>query len=273
MVASATSLYGGASLAVRLFDQLGVAGAAWLRVAWATAILLAWRRGRFDRHPPPVLIAYGVAMGVMNLSIYLAWGRLPLGTAVAIEFLGPITVAAVGGRTRRHLLAVALAAVGVGALSGAEVTRDWFGLAMVGIAAFTWGLYIVLGARSAAALAHVPVLDRLLIAQFVASVVISPFGLVSLARTNPTWWAVLAAAGIGLMSSAIPYALDQVLLGRVGAAAFGLLCTVLPVVATVIGFVVLSQRPSPMELLGIGLVCLALAVGNSTSPVRQESTT
>jgi inner membrane transporter RhtA len=261
MAISGVSLYGGAAVAVRLFDQLGPAGASWLRITWAALLLLAWRRGRLPARPPNVLLAFGVALGLMNVAIYVAFDRLPLGTSVAIEFIGPIAVAALGDRTRRQLICVAIAGAGVLLLSGAQGTDDAIGIGLALVAGVMWGGYIVLGSKSAAQLAGIPAIDRLLVGQMVASLVVAPFGITSLVHHRPELWAVAAAAAIGLLSSALPYAVDQVIMGRVGAARFGLLCTLLPVTAAVIGLVVLGQVPSVFEVIGIGLVCLALALG------------
>jgi inner membrane transporter RhtA len=261
MAFSGASLYGGAAVAIRLFDELGAAGASWLRVTWAAVLLLAWRRGRLPVRPPMVLLAFGVVLGLMNLSIYLAFDRLPLGTAVAIEFIGPIAVAALGDRSWKQAVSVVIAAVGVLLLSGAQGTSDTGGIALALVAGVMWGGYIILGSRSAATLAAIPTLDRLLIAQLVASLVIAPFGIASLADRRPPWWAVGAAAAIGLLSSALPYAIDQVIMRRIGAARFGLLCTLLPVTAAVIGLVVLGQVPTAPEVVGIAMVCIALALG------------
>jgi inner membrane transporter RhtA len=261
MAISGASLYGGAAVAVRLFDQLGPAGASWLRITWAAVLLLAWRRGRLPARPPNVLLAFGVALGLMNVAIYVAFDRLPLGTSVAIEFIGPIAVAAFGDRTRRQLICVAIAGAGVLLLSGAQGSDDAIGIGLALVAGVMWGGYIVLGSKSAAQLAGIPAIDRLLVGQMVASLVVAPFGITSLVHHRPALWAVAAAAAIGLLSSALPYAVDQVIMGRVGAARFGLLCTLLPVTAAVIGLVVLGQVPSVFEVIGIGLVCLALALG------------
>jgi inner membrane transporter RhtA len=269
MAFSGASLYGGAAVAIRLFDDLGPAGASWLRITWAALLLLAWRRGRLPQRPPPVLVFFGVALGLMNLSIYLAFDRLPLGTAVAIEFVGPIAVAAMGDRSSKQAISVLIAAVGVVLLSGAEGTSDWSGIALALTAGLMWGGYIILGSRTASQLAAIPTLDRLLIAQMVASVVVAPFGIASLASHSPPLWTVGAAAAIGLLSSALPYGIDQVIMQRVGAARFGLLCTLLPVTAAAIGLVVLGQVPTVPEVIGIGLVCIALALGARRS-VPQE---
>jgi inner membrane transporter RhtA len=271
MALSGASLYGGAAVAIRLFDELGAAGASWLRVTWAAVLLLAWRRGRLPARPPLVLLAFGVALGLMNLSIYLAFDRLPLGTAVAIEFIGPIAVAALGKRTWRQWVSVTVAAAGVLMLSGAQISGDALGLALALTAGVMWGGYIVLGSRAAAQLTAIATLDRLMVGQIVASVVVAPFGITSLATRQPPLWTIAAAAAIGLLSSALPYGIDQIVMGRVGAARFGLLCTVLPVTAALIGLIVLGQRLSAWEVVGIVLVSMALALG-SVRADGQEST-
>ncbi|MEZ5262567.1 MAG: hypothetical protein R2755_12530 [Acidimicrobiales bacterium] len=154
IMAGAVTQYLGAALAVHAFATLGAAAVAWLRVAWSAALLLAWRRPRrraFDRSRLRTLAAFGTALAVMNLAFYLAIDRLPLGTAVAIEFSGPISVAALGSRRRRDLLAVVLAGAGVVLLADVQWQANALGVLFALGAAAMWAGYIVWGRRWAPA--------------------------------------------------------------------------------------------------------------------------
>lgn len=250
-------------MAVRVFDDLGAGGVAWVRVAAAAAVLWAWRRPTVRRWPADrrrAAIAFGTVLAVMNLAFYLAIERLPLGTAVAIEFTGPIAVAALGSRSRADIAAVVLAAAGVVALADVRWEASPAGVLWALAAASMWAGYIVLGGRMGADGARHG-LDGLAASSAAGALVIAPVGVVSLVGAPGLgWWAVAAAVAVGIASNVVPYALDQVILGRLTAAHFALLSTLLPVTASVVGVIVLGQRPTAVEAVGIGLVVAALAV-------------
>src|SRR4051794_32330100 len=151
-VLGAISQYVGAALAVLLFASVPAAGVAWLRVVAAAAVLVAWQRPwrtRWSGARLRLVSAFGVALALMNLCFYLAIDRLPLGTTVAIEFCGPIAVAALGSRTRRDVAALVLAAAGVVALADVHVEGSPGGLALAAAAGGLWAGYVVLGHRMA----------------------------------------------------------------------------------------------------------------------------
>jgi inner membrane transporter RhtA len=251
-------MYLGASLAVHLFDELAVPVVAWLRVLGAAAVLLLfvqpWRRP-WTRAEVTAAAAFGTATAVMNLCFYLAIDRLPLGTAVAIEFLGPVAVAVAWTRTARNAVALALAIGGVALLSGIEAEANLAGVLYALAAAACWAAYIVLGAR-------VSRLDRgldgLAIGLVFGAVAIAPIGVWHSADALTTPRLLLLCVAVGVLSNAIPYALDQVVLRRVMPGAFALLLALLPTTATVVGIVVLGQSPDALELVGIALVVAAL---------------
>jgi inner membrane transporter RhtA len=261
----AVSMYAGAAIAVLLFDELAPATVAWLRLLAASVVLLAWRR-------PPLaawrgrrlLLAglFGLATALMNVAFYEAIARLPLGTAVAIEFCGPVVVAAVGSRTVRDVAALGLAAVGVLLIADVQWAGSPVGVLLALSAAALWAAYIVLGKR----LAHGGTgLDDMAVGFAVATVLCSPLGLGS----GPVWGAprlLLLAVGVGVLSSVVPYVLDQVVLRRVGRARFALLLALLPATAAVLGLVVLAQIPRPLEAIGIVAVVAAVLL-RSPEPV------
>ncbi|MFD9889177.1 DMT family transporter [Amycolatopsis sp. NPDC059027] len=252
-------MYAGAAIAVGLFGHATPAGVAWLRCLGAAIVLIAWRR------PPasawrgrPLLLAatFGVVTAGMNVLFYEAIARLPLGTAVALEFAGPVAVAAFGSRTVRDFLAVALVAAGVVAIADVRLEGAALGVVFALGAAAAWAAYIVLGKRVAEAGAGI---DGLAIGFVIATVLLSPLAL----GTGEVWSSprlLVLGIGVGVLSTVVPYALDQVVLRRAGRARFALLLALLPVTAGVTGFVVLGQVPGPVEALGTLAVVAGVAL-------------
>jgi inner membrane transporter RhtA len=204
--------------------------------------------------------AFGLATGLMNLAFYEAIARLPLGTAVAVEFCGPVAVAAVASRRGRDVAAVCLAAAGVLLIADVRWSATPLGLAWALAAAAMWAAYIVLGSRVASAGAGI---DDMAVGFATAAVLLSPVLLLG-APGGPGVLAdpavLLLGLGVGLASSVVPYVLDQVVLRRVGRARFAVLLALLPATATVVGFVALAQVPGPVEALGIAAVVGAVAL-------------
>lgn len=269
-VVGALSQYLGAAIGVFLFETTNPATVAWLRAAGAAAVLLAWRRPWRRRWTARMVVAataFGVVTLGMNVAFYEAIARIPLGTAVAIEFAGPVAVATAGSRRARDFLGVVLVAGGVYLLAGVEPDVDWAGVGFALLAAALWAGYILLGKWVADAGDGV---DSLAIGLATASVIAAPLLLgVQLAGdasvfADPRTW--LLGVGVGVLSSAIPYALDQRVLARIGRERFALLLALLPATAAVVGAVVLAQSPTVGEVAGIALVMLALVV--TARPIR-----
>ena len=272
-VVGAISQYVGAAIGVFLFETTEPATVAWLRAAAAAVALVAWRRPwrrAWSRRQAVIALIFGLVTIAMNIAIYEAISRIPLGTAVAIEFLGPTAVAALGSRRRRDLAAVGLASAGVLLLAGVEFDANLTGVLFALVSAAMWAGYILLGKRVADTGDG---LDSLAVGMSLAAVVLAPVILVPQARIDAsvfvdsrTW---LLGLCIGLLSTAIPYALDQLVLVQIGSAKFALLLALLPVTATLIGVVVLRQIPTPLEIAGITLVVIALLLSARES--RRES--
>jgi inner membrane transporter RhtA len=273
-VVGGVSMYLGAALAVGLFDRLSPTAVAVLRLLGAAAVLVAWRRparvawrgARLRR-----AASFGLATALMNIAFYEAIARLPLGTAVAIEFCGPVVVAAIASRRPRDVAAVALAALGVLLIADVRWSGSPAGVTWALAAAAMWAAYIVLGKRVASAGDG---LDDLAVGFAVAAVVLCPLLLVG----GPEGLAplgdpvvLLLAVGVGVLSSVVPYVLDQVVLRRVGRARFAVLLALLPATATVVGLLVLAQVPGGLEALGIAAVIAAVALrsrdGDAPQPV------
>lgn len=262
-VVGGLSMYVGAALAVGLFDRLTPTAVAVLRLLGAAAVLLAWRR------PPRAAwrglrlvraVAFGLATALMNIAFYEAIARLPLGTAVAIEFCGPVAVAAAASRRPRDVAAVLFAAVGVLLIADVRWSGSPSGVLWALAAATMWAAYIVLGKRVATGGNG---LDDMAVGFVVAAAVLSPLlftggpGTLS-ALADPL--VLLLAVGVGVLSSVVPYVLDQVVLRRVGQARFAVLLALLPATATVVGLIGLAQVPTLLELAGIAAVVAAVAL-------------
>ncbi len=263
------SMYLGAALAVVLFDQVSPAGVAWLRMLVAALVLLAWRHpDRTAWRGRRLLLAgcFGLVTGVMNIAFYEAIARLPLGTAVAVEFCGPIVVAAMGLRSVRGVVALILAATGVALIADVRVAGSRTGLLLALLAALMWAAYIVLGKW----VAHGGNgLDDMTVGFTLAAVLLCPLA----AGTGPAWGSpslLVLTAGVGVLSTVLPYALDQLVLRRAGQARFALLLALLPATASVIGFLALGQLPHLLEAVGIVAVGLGVGLHTAGSRARTE---
>ena len=267
-VIGAISQYLGSAFAVLLFASVPAAGVAWLRVVAAAAVLLAWRRPWQTSWSAPrlrLVAAFGVALALMNLTFYLAIDRLPLGTAVAIEFCGPIAVAALGSRTRRDAAALALAIGGIALLADVHLAGSPGGLALALAAGAFWSVYIVLGHRIARDPGIRPQ-DGLALGMAIGAVGVAPF-LVSSAVPALVSPPLLAACLlVGVASSVLPYALEQIAMTRLPRARFALLLALLPATAAIVGAVVLGQVPSLVEAGGIALVVVAASLRSHDEP-------
>lgn len=263
-VTSAIFHYLGPSFAVLLFAKIEVLGVAWLRIATAALIFgLSRRAWRFwsqaSRAQQFTVLALGLVLAAMNASFYLAIARLPLGTVGAIEFLGPILLAAIGMRSLRNLAALVLAVAGVTVLTDIRLAGEPLGYVFAFANAALFLLYILLGHRIAAS-GGVAGVERLAAAMGIALLAITPVGLGDAwpAFSDPVL--LLAGAGVGIASSVVPYICDQLAMARLSRAHFALLLSVLPAMASLIGLIVLRQVPSPAELGGIALVVAGVAL-------------
>jgi len=264
---SAVFHYLGPALAVLLFAQIAPLGVAWLRIASAAVVFTLWRRParlwRLWRVSPArarrLLVTFGIVLAAMNACFYLAIARIPLATVGAMEFLGPVLLAALGTRTRRNAAALALVVAGVALLSEIRITGDAAGLAFAFANCALFTLYIVLGHRIAADGGRAGI-DRLAMAMVMAAIVISPAAIAAAAAAFTRPLLLGAGCGVGICSSVIPYVTDQLAMARLPRTAFALLMSLLPASATIIGVIVLHQLPGRDEIIGIALVAAGVAV-------------
>lgn len=292
VIGSCTSLQIGAALATRLFPATGAGGATLLRLGLAACVLLlvsrpgirAWTRAQWR-----AVVLFGLSLAGMNAFFYAAIARIPLGVAVTIEFLGPLTLSAVLSRRLRDLAWVLLALAGVVALgwagrgggsgsggsggagggSAAGAGLDPVGVALVLVAAVFWAFYILAGSRAGA---QVPGRGTLAVAMAVAALAITPDGMRGAERVADRPGLLLVAFGTALMASVVPYTLEFAAMRRIPRRAFGILLSLEPVVATLAGRLVLGQRAGLLALAAIATVVVA-SVGStlSAAAVREGS--
>jgi inner membrane transporter RhtA len=259
-ITSAISLYLGAAIAVSLFDRLPPGAVALNRVAAAGVIFIVWRRPwnrRWSRSQLVAAASFGVVIASMNLTFYLAADRIDLGAGVAIEFIGPVAVAALGTRSRRNAGALGLAVTGVLLMSAFATGSERTGIGFALLAGSLWGAYIVLGRRVAIGGGGI---DGLGIGMVFGAVAIIPFGAGGFGDVADSPWLLLAGASVGLFSNVIPYSLDQVVMTRLPRERFALLLALLPATATLMGLVLLGQVPAPREAVGIALIVAGIGV-------------
>jgi inner membrane transporter RhtA len=269
-VGSAVFHYLGPAFAVLLFALVDPLGVAWLRVVAAAAVFALWRRpwrvlAALDGSGRRTVIAMGVVLAVMNACFYVSIDRLPLGTVAAIEFLPVIALAAVGMRTARNTIALTSAVAGVYLLTDVRIEGEPVGVAFAFANAALFALYIVLAHRIAQH-GGMSGIDGLGAAMLVAVVAMTPIGAWSAAPALLDPIAVAAGIGVGISSSVIPYVCDQLAMARLSRAAYSLMVSLLPATATVVGILVLTQIPSPPEVVGVGLVVAAVAVHREHKP-------
>lgn len=247
----------GSALSTHLFAALTPAGTACLRLSAAAVILLVCVRPPIRSISRPVLlttVALGAVTGLLMLMFIEAIARIPLGTAVAIEFLGPLTVAALRSPRRSALIWPVLALLGVLAL-----TQPWAGaLNLVGIgfacaSGASWGGYILLTQRVGDQL---PGMQGLAISLTTAAVVLAPVGGAAALR-GMTWAISAQGAGIAILVPLTPFILEMLALRRMPLAAFGTLMALEPAIAALLGLLVLAQRPDLQQILGVAAVVIA----------------
>jgi inner membrane transporter RhtA len=259
LLVSMASIQVGAALAQRLFPVVGAQGTTALRTTLAAAILLALRRPSLKGLTGAqlrIIAVYGVALGSMNLMFYLSLQTVPLGVAVAVEFTGPLLLAAASQRSRLDILWLALAAAGLIALAPfGKGAGDPVGLLLALGAGGFWALYILFGQKAGANDPGAASAWGMAAAALVAL----PFGVAhaGLGLLNP---AILPVAlAVAVLSSALPYTCEMFALTRLPRATFGTLMSLEPAAGAVVGAIMLGQHPTLRQGLAIGAIVLASA--------------
>lgn len=252
----------GATVAKSLFDDFSPTSIVWLRlVSSALVLILLVRpnlRGR-SRKDWLVVVGFGLSLGSMNWAIYESFQRIPLGIAVTIEFLGPLTVALIGSRRLRDLAWVALAAAGVVLLGFERGALTVPGVLLALLAGTAWACYIVMSARTGAQWEG---LDGLAMAGFVAAILLSPYAISQAESGLFDTKILLIGLSIGIFSSVVPYSCELIALRKLPTATFGILMSVEPAAAALLALVVLSEGLAWTQWLAI--VCVVLASAGAT---------
>ncbi|MGO4488517.1 EamA family transporter [Microbacterium sp. 2RAF4] len=272
VIGSCLSLPFGAAVAAQLFPVLGPWGVTSLRVAIAAVLLVVIvrpRPGKWTRPQWLAAVLFGVSLAAMNGFFYAAIDRIPLGPAVAIEFLGPLVLAAVLTRKVRDFAWVGIAllgmvVLGIDGLIGAE-PLDPLGVVFILIAAGFWAMYIRMSARVGAL---IPGSSGLAMGLVVAAVLLIPVGIPAVSTVAMDPQLLLLAAITAVLSSVIPYSFELAALRRLPQRVFGVLLSLEPAFATLAGWLILGQDATPLRMLAIALV-IAASVG-TTLGVRRD---
>jgi inner membrane transporter RhtA len=271
VLGSCTSLQVGAACAARLFPVIGSSAATFVRLAVAAVIVLAatrprvrgWSGGQWRS-----VVVFGLSLAAMNGCFYASIARIPLGTAVTIEFLGPLTLSAVLSRRLRDLVWVVLAAAGVVLLGLADThgsgRLDPVGVAFALVAAGFWALYILASARVGG---QVPGQGGLAVALAVGALALLPVGARGVAPLVRSPHLLLLAGGTAVLASVIPYSLELAALRRLPPPVFGVLLSLEPAVAAAAGLLLLGQALGPLQWTAVGVVVLA-SVGSTLTARR-----
>lgn len=266
------SVQAGAGLAKGLFPVLGPPGTVGLRIGISAALMFATFRPKLHRLTAAqwrVVIPYGAVLGVMNLVFYQALARIPLGLAVAVEFIGPLSVAVFGSRKLIDVAWVILASAGIALIAPwtAGSAVDPLGVALAFAAGVCWALYIVIGKRLSHLLGGGAAVS---VGLLVATVAVLPIAIAGGGFANLNASRFTAGVGVALLSSAIPYTLEMLALKEIPARTFGILMSLEPAVAALVGLAFLGETLSASQWLAIALVIAASAGSTLTAQRASE---
>jgi inner membrane transporter RhtA len=272
VLAAIASVQIGSAVAARLFVRAGPTGMVSLRLAFGALIMLAFSRPRLrgrSRHALGLAVLFGISLAGMNWSFYEALSRMPLGPAVTVEFIGPLTVAIAGSRRALDAVWVVLAAAGVVLLTSGGVSGvTAAGVAFAALAGAFWGCYILLAQRVGQ---HFPGVTGLSLALAVGAVLVLPAGVAASGTRILSGTVLLGGLAIALLSSVVPYSLEMTALRSLPSAVFGVLMSLEPAMAALAGVIVLHQHLLAREYLAIA--CVVLASAGATLTARRGAPT
>lgn len=255
------SVQTGSAVATHLFTSVGPAGATLLRVGFAALILLVlWRPSfrSYERRAYRNAILFGLSTAAMNFSFYSAIDRIPLGIAVTLEFVGPLTLAVIGSRRALDGVWAGLAVLGVVLLTPLGGHRiDPAGVLFALLAGFFWSLYILLSARVGRDFSGG---NGLAIALLAGSIGLLPLGLLTAGPHLADGRVLLIGLGVGLLSAVIPYSLEMEALRSIPTRLFGILMSTEPAIGALVGLILLRQVLSLRAVIAIALI-MAASIG------------
>ena len=263
----------GSAVATDLFSEVGPAGVVFMRASVSALLLWAiWRPSlRVAKEHRKNVLIFGFVLAGMNLCFYESIERIPLGTAVTIEFIGPLTVALITSHRRRDWIWAGLAACGIVLLTGGIAGDDLnvTGAILAFVAGVFWGIYILMGKRIGEQDSGG---KALVVPMMISALLVTPFGIADggMDLLQPKVLAIGIA--IGIVSSAIPFSLELEAMRRLPQNVFGVMMSLEPAAAAAAGFVLLSQGLVPTEVVAIGLVVVASAgaLWSSSMPITNE---
>lgn len=267
------SLSVGTSFAKQLFPVIGAEGTSALRVSLSALILVCvWRPWRFrlNRADARRVLLYGLVLGLMNLTFYMSLRTIPLGPAIAIEFIGPLALALIHARRWIHFLWVGCAVAGLGLLlplRGGIYALDPVGVAFAAAAGLFWALYIIFGKS----LSHMHAGQSVALGMSTAAIVILPFGIISAGTALLLPSVLFLGLGVALLSSALPYSLEMIALRHIPERTFGVMLSAEPAIGAIAGMFILHEQLSGLQWLAIGCIVIAsvgaLLTTESDSPI------
>ncbi|MDR3615295.1 MAG: DMT family transporter [Candidatus Obscuribacterales bacterium] len=272
VLGSIISLCVGSSYAKQLFSHIGSDGTTVIRIVFAAVMLVCiWRPWRLplDRKQAAYIALYGLTLGCMNLMFYKGIAKIPIGIAIAIEFIGPLTLATFSSRRILDFVWIVLAAIGLLLLSplagSASTSLDPGGVFCILIAAVLWAVYIIVGKK--AGQGHGGQVTSL--GFVMASLVVLPFGAQHAykAMFEPSY--VLVGCMVALLSSAIPYSLEMYALQKIPNQTFGILLSMEPAVGALTGWIILGEMLASLQWLAIGCI-VAASIGCSFTAKKAE---
>ncbi len=273
LVLAMMSIHSGASLAKSLFPELGAPGVSAYRLGFgAIFLLVAFRPWRTPLATLPwkALLGYGLAMGAMNASFYLALARIPLGVAVALEFTGPLLLALLGSRRAIDFAWVALAITGVAVLlpwSDEPAALDKLGVAYALCAAACWALYIVFGKRSGSAYG----LQSVAIGSCIAALFVVPWGVSQAGSALLSPGLLPSGMAVAFLAVSLPFTLEMFAMTRMPTSTFGMMMSLEPAVGALCGIVFLHEQLTGLQWFAIGAVMVATAGAAQTVQTARGS--
>ena len=270
VISGIISVQFGAAIAKNLFHLIPPTAMVWLRLVSSAIILLIMARPRLrgqSRRDWLIVLGFGVSLMTMNWAIYQSFARIPLGIAVTIEFLGPLTVAVIGSRRLTDLIWVGLAGTGVGLLGLSRATLTLAGVGFALIAALAWACYILLSAQTGR---RWPGLNGLAIASMVGAIALAPPAILETGSRLLSPTVLALGVAVGLLSSVIPYSFELMALRRIPPRLFSILMSLEPAAAALAAMIVLGEFLTPVQWLAMACVVIASIGATRTSTTLDQ---